>query len=128
MLRLAPGRAQIIDEVPAGRVFLDGRVRVHEGEGFARTRRSMGFAGFIAITLVLDQKGRIATDPAIILEGIPATVHTGIRNAIEEATRRYNARRGNEEELKDNVRRAARRAAADVWGKKPVTHVEIAWV
>ena len=128
MLRLAPGRAQIIDEVPSGRVFLDGRVRVHEGEGFARTRRAMGFAGIIAITLVLDGKGRLASEPAILLEGIPDAVHTGVRNAVEETTRRYNPRRGKEEELKENVRRAARRAAADVWGKKPITRVEIAWV
>ncbi len=128
MLRLAPGRAQIIDEVPSGRVFLDGRVRVHEGEGFARTRRSLGFAGFIAITLVLDQKGRIAADPAIIFEGIPDAVHVGVRQAVEETVRRYNVRRGNEEELRENIRRTARRAAADVWGKKPVTRVEIAFV
>jgi len=128
MLRLAPGRAQIVDEVPSGRVFLDGRVRVHEGEGFARTRRAMGFAGIIAITLVLDGKGRLASEPAILLEGIPDAVHTGVRNAVEETTRRYNPRRGKEEELKENVRRAARRAAADVWGKKPITRVEIAWV
>jgi len=28
----------------------------------------------------------------------------------------------------ENVRRAARRAAQEAWGKKPVTRVEIAWV
>ena len=128
MLRLAPGRAQIIDEVPSGRIFLDGNIRVPEGEGFARFRRAMGFAGFIAITLVLDQRGRIAADPAIILEGIPDAVHAPVREAVAETTRRYNPKRGDEEELKEQVRRAARRAAADSWGKKPPTRVEIAWV
>ncbi|HUJ46073.1 MAG TPA: ribonuclease J [Rhizomicrobium sp.] len=128
MLRLAPGRAEIIDEVPAGRIFLDGNIRVPEGEGFARFRRAMGFAGFIAITLVLDQRGRIAADPAIILEGIPDAVHAPVREAVAETTRRYNPKRGDEEELKEQVRRAARRAASDAWGKKPPTRVEIAWV
>jgi len=128
MLRLAPGRAQIIDEVPSGRIFLDGNIRVPEGEGFARFRRAMGFAGFIAITLVLDSRGRIAADPAIILEGIPDAVHAPVREAVAETTRRYNPKRGDEEELKEQVRRAARRAAADSWGKKPPTRVEIAWV
>jgi ribonuclease J len=128
MLRLAPGRAEIIDEVPAGRVFLDGRIRVQEGEGFARTRRALGFAGFIGITLVLDQRGRLAGDPAILLEGIPDAVHAPVREAVAETTRRYNPRRGQDQELAENVRRAARRAAADAWGKKPVTRVEIAWV
>ena len=36
MLRLAPGRAEIIDEVPSGRIHLDGRVLVAEGEGLAK--------------------------------------------------------------------------------------------
>jgi len=128
MLRLAPGRAEIIDEVPNGRLFLDGRVRVHEGEGFARARRAMGFAGFIAVTLVLDQRGRLAADPAVLFEGIPDAVHPPVREAISETTRRHNPRRGDEQELAENVRRSARRAAADAWGKKPVTRVEIAWV
>jgi ribonuclease J len=128
MLRLAPGRAEIIDEVPAGRVFLDGRIRVQEGEGFARARRAMASAGLIAITLVLDQRGRVAADPAILFEGIPDAVHARVREAVAETTRRYNPRSGKEQELAENVRRAARRAAADAWGKKPVTRVEIAWV
>ncbi|HEX3944455.1 MAG TPA: ribonuclease J [Rhizomicrobium sp.] len=128
MLRLAPGRAEIVDEVPAGRLFLDGRIRVQEGEGFARARRAMAFAGFIAITLVLDQRGRVAADPAIFFEGIPDRVHPPVREAVAETTRRYNSRSGKEQDLAENVRRAARRAAANAWGKKPVTRVEIAWV
>ena len=32
MVRLAPGRAEIIDEVPSGRLYLDGRVLVEEDE------------------------------------------------------------------------------------------------
>ena len=54
-----PGRAELIDEVPSGRIHLDGRVLVAEGEGLAQARRAMGYAGLIAITLVLDGKGRV---------------------------------------------------------------------
>ncbi len=60
MLRLAPGRAEIVDEVPAGRVHLDGRLMVNEDEGFARARRSLAHAGFIGVTLVLKKSGRLA--------------------------------------------------------------------
>jgi ribonuclease J len=128
MLRLAPGRAEIVDEVPAGRIFLDGRVRVPQGESFTRTRRAMGFAGFIAIILALDQRGRIAADAAIMFEGVPEAVHAPVREAVSETTRRYNPRRGDGQELAETVRRAARRAANDVWGKKPITRVEVMWV
>ncbi len=126
MLRLAPGRAEIVDEVPSGRIFLDGKVLVEEGAGFARSRRSLGYAGIIAITLVVDGKGRLAADPAIIIDGIPEPVHAAIREAAADAAKR--SRKGDEDALKENVRRAARRAAQDAWGKKPVTRVEIAWI
>jgi len=126
MLRLAPGRAEIVDEVPSGRIFLDGRVLVEEGAGFARARRALGFAGIIAITLVVDGKGRLAAEPSVIIDGIPEPVHAAIRDAAADAAKR--SRKGDEDALKENVRRAARRAAQDAWGKKPVTRVEIAWV
>jgi ribonuclease J len=126
MLRLAPGKAMIVDEVPSGRVHLDGKVLVEEGAGLARARRALGFAGIIAITLVLDSKGRVATDPAFVIDGIPEPVHAPIRDAVAEALKRQ--RKGDEEALRENVRRAARRAASDAWGKKPVTRVEIVWV
>ncbi len=125
MLRLAPDRAEIIDETPSGRVHLDGRVLVEEGAGFARARRAMSMAGLIAITLVLDGKGRAAADPAVLIEGIPEPVHAAVRNAVDEALGRHNPKRVDDEDLKESVRRAARRAASNAWGKKPVTRVEI---
>ncbi|HEV2560502.1 MAG TPA: ribonuclease J [Rhizomicrobium sp.] len=127
MLRLAPGRAEMVDEVPSGRMYLDGRVLTGEGDGFARARRAMSYAGLIAITLVLDAKGRVTAEPAFIIEGIPEAVHAAIREAVEGALR-HKAKKGDEEALRENVRRAARRAASDAWGKKPVTRVEVIWV
>ncbi|MDE2494904.1 MAG: ribonuclease J [Alphaproteobacteria bacterium] len=128
MLRLAPGRAQVINETPAGRIHLDGRVLVSEGVGLTRVRRSLSFAGMIAITLVLDGKGRVAADPAIVLEGIPEPVHEAVRTAVEGAVKRYDSRRDDEERLRETVRRTARAAADGAWGKKPVTRVEVVWV
>jgi ribonuclease J len=128
MLRLAPGRAEIVDEVPSGRLHLDGRVRVDAGAGYARSRRALAFAGFIGITLALDQKGRPAGEPSFFLEGIPESVHAPVREAVAETLRRYNPKKRDEEELQEQVRRAARRAASEAWGKKPVTRVEVVWV
>jgi ribonuclease J len=128
MLRLAPGRAEIIDEVPSGRLHLDGRVKVAAGAGLTRNRRALAYAGFIGITLALDQKGRVAGEPSLFLEGIPEIVQTAVREAVEETVRRHNPKKGDDEALKEQVRRAARRAANGVWGKKPVTRVEVVWV
>ena len=123
LYRLAPGPAELIDEVPSGRIHLDGRVLVSEGEGLTKARRAMAYAGLIAITLVLDGKGRLIADPAILIEGIPEPVHEAIRLAVEDLTRRN--KRADPDDLAENVRRAARRAAQDAWGKKPVTRVTV---
>jgi len=128
MLRLAPGRAEIVDEVPSGRMYMDGRVLVEEGKGHARGRRALAFAGMIAITVALDSKGRVAGEPAVLLEGIPDQIHAPVREAVEGALRHHRSKRGDDEALRETVRRAARRAASDAWGKKPVTRVEIMWV
>lgn len=125
LIRLAPGRAQVIDEVPSGRIHMDGRVMIEEGAGLAARRRALGFAGVIAITIVLDRKGRVATDPVIIIEGIPQPVHGAIRGALEEPLKRHDPRRSQMSDLAEIIRRAARRAAENAWGKKPTTRVEV---
>ncbi|HEY4274135.1 MAG TPA: ribonuclease J [Rhizomicrobium sp.] len=125
LYRLAPGPAELIDEVPSGRLHMDGRVLVAEGEGLAKTRRALGYAGLIAITLVLDQKGRPASEAAILAEGMPQPVETAIRTAVDETLERYNPKKTDSEELRETVRRAARRAAQDAWGKKPITRVTL---
>ena len=128
MLRLAPGRAMVIDEVPAGRVYMDGRVMTEADEGLTRHRRAMAFAGFIGITLALDGKNRIAGEPSFFFEGIPEEVQEPVRDAVAATVKRHNPKRADDEDLKEQVRRAGRRAANDAWGKKPVTRVEILWV
>ncbi|HEV2650195.1 MAG TPA: hypothetical protein VGU69_02975, partial [Rhizomicrobium sp.] len=125
LIRLAPGRAGVIDEVPAGRVYLDGRVLMDEGAGLARHRRALAFAGMIAITLAIDRNGRVVGDPAIVMDGVPAPVEDAVRRAIDDPIRRHNPKRRDEADLKEDVRRAARRAAENAWGKKPVTRVEV---
>jgi ribonuclease J len=128
MLRLAPGRAQVIDEVPSGRIYMDGRVMTEAGDGLTRHRRALAFAGFIGISVALDKRGKVTSDPAYFFEGVPESVQEPVRNAAEETLRRFNPKKGDDDGLREQVRRAARRAANDAWGKKPVTKVEIVWV
>ena len=120
MIRLSPGEPQIIDETPSGRLHLDGRILVHEEEGHARERRSLSFAGFAAITVVLNRKRRLAAEPVFYMEGIPPVVQEGMRDAVFRVLGEK-VRDG----LEEDVRIAARRAARDIWGKKPLVRVKL---
>lgn len=121
LFRLAPGRPELIDEVPAGRVHLDGRVLVAEGAGLTKDRRAMAFAGLLVVSLVLDHKGRVAAPPTVLGEGMPEPVEEAVLKAVEETL--DGNKKSDPDDLAENVRRAARRAAYDAWGKKPITRV-----
>ena len=63
MVRLLPGPAAIIDEVPVGRLYRDGMILTREGDGQVRERRKLSFAGSVAVSLVLSEKGALAGRP-----------------------------------------------------------------
>ena len=48
-----------------------------------------------------------------------------VQVAVDETLRRYNPKKSSSEDLRETVRRAARRAAQETWGKKPVTRVTV---
>jgi ribonuclease J len=124
LFRLAPGRAELIDEVPSGQLHMDGRVLVSESANLSKDRRGLGFAGVIVITLVLDEKGRCIADPVIVTEGIPDPVEAAIAKTVSEHIARA-GKRADPDALAETVRKAARRAANNVWGKKPITRVNV---
>ena len=47
---------------------------------------------------------------------------------VDEPLRRHNPKRADENDLAEQVRRSARKAAQYAWGKKPVTRVDVVWV
>ena len=58
------------------------------------------------------------------MEGIPEPVEAAVRATVEDHLVRA-GKRADPDELAETVRRAARRAASESWGKKPVTRVTV---
>jgi len=119
----------VVDDVPVGRVFRDGNLLVSAEDGPVRSRRRLSFAGIIVVSLVLERDGELAADPEIAIEGLPEEASSGsmadlildaIEGAIESIPR---GKRKDQERLREAVSRAARSAANDAWGKKPVCKV-----
>jgi ribonuclease J len=130
MIRLAPGAAEIIDKVPFGRIYKDGRLVGDDEATGIRERRKLSFAGHVAVNVVLDEKYEMAGDPDLVAIGV-ATVDTRGANmeelmlaaaigAIESIPRQ---RRKDLDLVQEAVRRAVRGFANDVWGKKPLVTV-----
>src|SRR5215470_15640414 len=69
LLRLAPGKAEIIDEVPSGRFYKDGALLVDAQARTLADRRRLGFAGVVSVALALDARGELVGDPQVELTG-----------------------------------------------------------
>jgi ribonuclease J len=135
VLRLAPGAPSVVDEIEPGRLYKDGAiVDSLEGVGVPE-RRKLAFSGHVAVSVVLNAKGDLAADPEVELTGLPRSDGTGrpmeetvmeaVLGTIESMPR---PRRRDPETLREAVRRAARAAVAQGWGKKPVCTVFVAVV
>jgi ribonuclease J len=135
MVRLAPGEAATIDDEPAGRLYKDGRIIGDIDAVGVLGRRRMSFAGHVAVSVILDDRGDVIQDPEIVAVGIPANDAAGqplldaVRNAILGALDSIPRRaRRDVEVVRDAVLRAARASINEAWGKKPVCTVFVAVV
>jgi ribonuclease J len=132
LVKLAPGPAAIIDEIPSGRLYKDGSLLIEAEAPTVAARRRLSFAGVVTVALALSEKGQFLADPEIELIGIPETDAAGksmadiARDAIEEAFESLpKPRRRDPDEVAEAIRRAVRAAIAERWNKKPVCHVHV---
>jgi len=70
LIRLAPGEPAIIDEVPSGRLMLDGSRLVPEAAEGLIERRRLSVSGLIVATVCLDDDGGILDGPVIAVKGL----------------------------------------------------------
>jgi ribonuclease J len=132
LVRLAPGEPEIIDEVPAGRLYKDGSLLIDAAQRTVADRRRLGFAGLVSVALALTDKGELAADPDLQLIGVPETTADGrvmeevVYNAVIETFDSLpRARRRDPETVAEAVRRAVRAKIAAQWNKKPICHVQV---
>jgi ribonuclease J len=132
LVRIAEGRAGIIDEVPAGRTYKDGHILVEAEARTVADRKRLSFAGCVSVALALTDKGVLAADPELDLIGIPERDSGGelmeeiVYDAIEDTVESLpHKRRGDPDAVAEAVRRAVRATIAQRWGKKPMCHVHV---
>jgi ribonuclease J len=132
LIRLAPGPAQIVDELPSGRLYKDGTVLIGADSPTVGARRRLAFCGMVSVALALSEKGALVADPEIELIGIPERDSSGTlmaeiaQDAVEEAFESMpKPRRRDADSVAEAVRRGVRAALASRWGKKPVCHVHV---
>jgi ribonuclease J len=133
MVRLAPGRAEVIDEVPSGRIYVDGGVLTPENGDALRERRHAAFNGILTVSVVLDRKGKIASGPQVRALGLPTDQDYPLEDVLDdlagEAETAINRLKGDDRDVDDEVEtavsRAVKRAGHRIWGRRPVVETTV---
>jgi ribonuclease J len=133
MVRLAPGRAEIIDQVPAGRLYVDAGVVTPENGDALRERRHVSFNGALTVSVALDGKGRIASGPQVRALGLPGDADYSLDNAIDDLADEAETalKKLSREERQDDhavetaLSRAVKRAAFRIWERRPVVETTV---
>jgi len=133
MVRLAPGEAKIIDEVPAGRLYIDAGMITQEDGHALKDRRHAAANGVITVTVALDSRDRVAGGPMVKALGLPGDSDFPLDEALSELV---DDARGALAGLSDDLRaddaavenalaRALKRSAFRIWERRPVVEALI---
>jgi len=133
MVRLAPGRAEIIDEVPAGRLFVDGGMLTPENGEALRERRHAASNGVIHVSIVLDKKGRIVSGPQVRAVGMPGDEDYPLDEALDdlaevavEAMKKLDAQaRDQDDPVETAISRAIKKACQRIWERRPIVETTV---
>ena len=126
LIRLAPEGPEVIDEVPSGRLYLDGDLLLADGASPLRERKKLGYAGAVTVSVALNEKGGLAAPSMVALIGAPletdsendvqATLEEAIDEGVEDMPR---GKRQDDDAVENVIRRAVRSQLNAIWGKRP---------
>lgn len=133
MVRLAPGNAEVIDMVPAGRLFLDGKRLVPEGAQGITERRKLAEAGAVFASVSFDEDGDLVDGPLIVVRGFSepdGRLADESLNALDEAaetalSKMKRRARMDDDSVEKAVGRAIRRACEATFGLRPYIDITV---
>jgi ribonuclease J len=131
LVRLAPGPAMVIDQVPTGRLVLENQELITAEDELFRARRRLMNHGTILVGLVLDQYGGVLANPQVSTFGAAdlerqAGLRVAVLHEIEDAIEALDDDAVlDDERIRIAVRTAVRRALRLARDRRPIIEVQI---
>ncbi|MEO0549562.1 MAG: ribonuclease J [Pseudomonadota bacterium] len=133
LIRLAPGPAETIDMVPAGRLYLDGNKLVPAGSDAFRERLGLSNWGQVSVSVAIDEDGDVADGPLVTARGLSeADGRTAdeslieVDEAAEEALNKLKrGKRLDDEQVEKALVRAVKKSCEKTFGRKPFVDVSV---
>lgn len=129
VLQLAPGRPEVVEGVPTGRLAVDeGRLLPLQGSVLA-ARKRMLFNGVVVASLAVDSTGRVLGEPQVSAPGLfdggdlaPAELAADVARAVTELP---SAIRREDDALREATRAVLRKAVGRRLRKRPSVEVHL---
>lgn len=133
LIRLAPGPAAVIDETPAGRLYVDGAVIIDTDDEAIRDRKRLAAEGAVHVAIAVSGKNAIVAGPTVSVRGLTMPDEDDLEIAIEDIENTAKAafsklnhnERDDDEAIEMGVVRSVRKAAERIWQKRPLVDVTI---
>jgi len=133
LVRLAPGTAEVVDEVFAGRLAVAGNKLVPLGGTMLRDRQRLLHNGCVAVSIPMDEDGGLLADPTVASFGLLDTDNEAegdlegeliddIADFVEDLPR---GKRRDDNAVEEAVRQMVRRWVKIEVGLKPLTDVQV---
>ena len=132
VVRLAPGKPEVVEHVRAGRLYKDGNVLIDHKDRAIPERRKLSQTGIVSVAIAIDERGMVVGEPAVDIMGLPNrgrsneplldTVVDTVNRTLSGLSR---GKMKDSEAVENAVDRAIRSAVNEAWGKKPACHVQV---
>lgn len=132
LIRLTGGRPAVVDEVPVGRLVVDGKRIIPLDDGAIRNRQRIVTNGAVVVTLAVTGRGDLAGAPQVSALGLfdrdndrnaLLDLVDAVREAVGSLPRQL--RQDDDEAIRQAVRTVTRRSFKLSHGKRPVTEVHL---
>ncbi len=131
LIALTEEGPELIEQVPAGRLALDGKRLIPYKGAVMHERHRLMSTGHALVTLILKEEGSLRCPPSVLLIGISEgdhleTLTAHCVGAIEEAFLSLPLDdRIDDEKVAEAARLATRRTLLNFYGKKTLTHAQV---
>lgn len=132
MLRLADGKAEVVDVVYSGRLAVDGMRLLPVDSPVFKERKRLLFQGAVFVSVTFDDRTMLAAEPEVTILGLLEDddyddIVDEMIEEIEAAIKKMRARqRADDDAVEKEVRHAVRTVIRLSTGKKPQCEVHIA--
>ena len=130
IIRIYPGKPEIIDKVHNGKLLVDGNRLVEESSRFLSDRKNIAHNGLMDVTLIISKKGHLERNPIINLRGLPLNeeefdeILYDLEDETINSSKSYSLNnKKNEKNLIDSLKSNLRKIVYNKTKKKPYTNI-----